>query len=577
MTDDTPGQASADRGGPVARPEFGPIEDWRIGDTAYQQWIDSIEAPALQQLVASPLCIRAGDEGPLISIILPVFNTPADLLRQALDSVCAQYYQRWELCLVDDASDLPPVQELVGDYARRDPRIRVQRRQRNGGISRASNDALAMASGAYVALLDHDDVLAPHALLLIAAATLAHPGAGLLYSDSDELDVSGGRSNPFFKPDWNYDLLLGQNYFNHLTVYRTGLLREVGGFRQAFDSSQDYDLALRVIEQLDADEIQHIPHILYHWRVVMGSVARSDLARACSVARRAVAEHLARTDQAGEVVGAQRAVIFNRVVRPPVLPEPAVTALVYGSEPQQVRAAARQLESSAAYPALTVVEAVLPVAAETAAAQLNALCSDVSSEFLCLLHASVEVEQDDFFALLVSHLSRPGVAAVGAKMVLPEAGLSCGPLLLGIGEFGVAPCCSEAALGSKGYFARLSLEQHATVLHGAALALRTSSFNAAGGISAGLAHPLLLGPDICLKLGQRGELVVWTPYARVHSSLRMLTLTGESLPDTKQMNCFNQLWPQLDLDPFYNPNLNTRNGRFRLPSRTPGAPSKENT
>jgi GT2 family glycosyltransferase len=563
VTIDSPGGGSTGRLVPKA--------DWRISDAAYTSWIDAVESPALEQLLASPLCARAIDQGPLVSIVLPVFNTPGPLLSQTLESIGKQHYQRWELCLVDDASTAPHVRAVLEHYAGRDPRIRWQRRRENGGISLASNDALAMAAGQYIALVDHDDVLAPQALLLVAMAIVENPRAGLLYSDSDELDPSGRRCNPFFKPDWNYDLLLGQNYFNHLTVYSAALVAAVGGFRQEFDASQDYDLALRAVEHLADDQILHIPHILYHWRVVASSVARSDLARACRVGRLAVAEHLARTGQPGEVVAAQNAVIFNRVKRPVTQPEPPVTVLVYGSEPQQLRAAAMNLPHNTDYPALRVVEVLLPAGAEEASGQLNTRCQAVSSEFMCLLHASAEVGGSDFFSALISHLTRAGVGAVGAKMLATEADLSSGPLMTGIGPRGsgrlhLDACCAGATLDSKGYFARLCLDQCASVLHGAALAMRTADFKAVGGISAGLSHPLLVGADICLKLGQRGQPLIWTPYAQVNCPPQMLATGSGLIIHSAELALFEQLWhQQLSPDPFYNPNLDTQNGCYVLP------------
>jgi Glycosyl transferase family 2 len=542
------------------------VADWRIADTLYQGWIDATEAPFVAQLLAAPRTAVVMAQGPLISIIMPVFDTPEPLLRQALDSVCDQYYQRWELCLVDDASSSAHVRAVLKQYAARDARIRVQFRQDNGGISLASNDALSMASGRYIALVDHDDVLAPQALLLVASAILANPDTCLLYSDSDELDQSGRRSNPFFKPDWNYDLLLGQNYFNHLTVYSAGLLDAVGGFRREFDASQDYDLALRAVEQLSDDQILHIPHILYHWRVVASSVARSNLGRACQVGRLAVTEHLGRTGQPGEVVAAQRAVIFNRVLRPHVQPQPPLTALVYGSDPEQVGTAARHLQHSADYPALKVVEVILPADPEDASAYLNTRCLEVVTESLCLLHASVRVAESDFFAILTTHLSRAGVSAAGAKMLAAQVGRSDGPLITGVGSRGIDSCCAGATLDSKGYFARLSLEQEASVLHGAALALRTAEFKAVAGISAGLSHPLLVGADICFKLGQRGQALIWTPYAQVDCPPGMLARGSSEPAQAPELALFKQYWHrQLCLDPFYNPNLDTQNACYRLP------------
>lgn len=545
------------------------VRDWRIPDDSYQAWIDGVESRALADLAASPGARRAARTGPLISIILPVFETPAELLVQALDSVCAQSYPRWELCVVDDASTSAHVREVLEGYGERESRIRLRRRSRNGGISLASNDALAMASGDFVALMDHDDVLAPHALLLVALVVGADPDARLLYSDSDDLDIRGRRCNPFFKPDWNYDLLLGQNYFNHLTVYCRALLAELGGFRTAFDASQDYDLALRAVERLEAREIHHIPYVLYHWRVVTNSAARADLAHACRVARAAVAAHLERTGQAGEVVPAAGALIYNRVVRP--LPaRSGMTAVVYGEDASAIEAAAARLRERAACAEFGIERLLLAVDPPGAATEMHALLRRISTPFLCLLHAGANIVEDDFFALLAAQVDRPGVAAVGPRMQCAAAGLAWGPLRTGLGPLGLAPACPGAALDSKGYFASLRLDQEAGVLHGAALALKTATLAAVGGVSPGLAHPLLVGADLSLKVTAGGQKLVWTPGANVDCARVKpgAVATGEvnSEPAGEELARFRRLWQRaLTTDRFYNPNLDTADGAYRLP------------
>lgn len=203
---------------------------------------------------------------PLISVLVPVYNPRLEWLRECLDSVLAQSYPHWQLCIVDDASTDPEVRQVLAEYAERDARVRVVFREENGNICAASNSALELVEGEFVALLDHDDTLSPGALFRVAQALHRHPDAGLLYSDEDKLNEAGERFDPHFKPQWNPDLLLAQNYISHLGVYRTGLVREVGGFRQGTEGSQDHDLVLRVTARLLPEQIVHIPHVLYHWR-----------------------------------------------------------------------------------------------------------------------------------------------------------------------------------------------------------------------------------------------------------------------------------------------------------------------
>src|SRR5690606_22297149 len=235
-----------------------------------------------------------GDSGPLVSILLPTYQTPERWLRRCIESVLAQAYPRWQLCIADDASPDPRVMEILQAYAARDSRIQVVRREANGHISEASNSALAMARGEFVALLDHDDELRPHALLEIVEAIAAGAGVGLVYSDEDKLDAEGRRYDPYFKPDFDPDLLRGQNYVCHFTPIRTDLVRAVGGFRKGFEGSQDHDLILRCSERLRPEQVRHVPKVLYHWRAIPGSTALSREAKdyASSAGARAVGEHL---------------------------------------------------------------------------------------------------------------------------------------------------------------------------------------------------------------------------------------------------------------------------------------------
>lgn len=545
------------------------LADWRIADDSYLAWIDRVEAPALAELAASEEANRARQGGPLISVVMPVYNTPAALLREALDSVLAQSYGHWELCIVDDASTDPEVKALLEVYSRRDSRLQWQCRAANGGISAASNDALAMASGSYLALLDHDDRLAAHALLLVAMAALARPAVQLWYSDSDDLDQSGRRCNPFFKPAWNYELLLGQNYFNHLTVCSTVRVRELGGWRSDFDASQDYDLALRLVELLQPEEIGHIPHVLYHWRLVAESVARADLAAACRVARLAVAQHLERSEQLAEVLPAEGALIFNRVRRKVPDPAPETSLVVFGSEPEELAETASGLQQACDSSVLQVL--VTDVCEEIAVA-LNNVCEEISTPLTCFFFAGIRVELQPWLAEVQGLLSQPGVAVVGPKLQSAAAGLATGPLRTGSGRLGIAVSCPGASLNSKGYFANLRLAQDVSALHGAVLAVTTPAFREVGGFSPGLCHPLLLGADICFKFAGLGQRCIWTPVISADCPPSMLAEISEPAPAAQETERFIQLWQHhLDSDPFYNPNFDQSNACYR-PGRPPDFP-----
>ncbi|HBR56649.1 MAG TPA: glycosyl transferase family 2, partial [Blastocatellia bacterium] len=234
---------------------------------------------------------------PLISILMPVYNTPEKWLRAAIDSVRRQIYPHWELCIADDYSDQTHIRKILEEYTAADERIKVVLRDANGHISAASNSALELVTGEFTALMDHDDELSEDALFHIAAEINRLPSVNLLYTDEDKIDSRGNRFYPWLKPDWSPDLFYSMNLLAHLCVYRTQVLRRIGGFRESFEGSQDYDLALRFIEYVPPESICHIPRILYHWRSIRGSAAfdASEKEYAAERGRIAVNEHFERT------------------------------------------------------------------------------------------------------------------------------------------------------------------------------------------------------------------------------------------------------------------------------------------
>jgi len=242
---------------------------------------------------------------PLISVIVPVYNVERRWLEEAIDSVIHQVYSNWELCIADDASPSPHIKEVLEDYGSRDSRIKVKFLKTNRGISGASNEALTLAEGAYVALLDHDDVLSRNCMFEVVKLLNRHPEADIIYSDEDKLSMGGMRLRPVIKGDWDPDLFLTYNYLCHLVVCRRELMERVGGFRRGFEGSQDYDILLRMTEL--TDNVFHIPNVLYHWRMIPGSAAAIVDAKseALERSRRAVKEALERRGIDAEVIDGQ--------------------------------------------------------------------------------------------------------------------------------------------------------------------------------------------------------------------------------------------------------------------------------
>jgi len=480
----------------------------------YQAWIATTEAAQISARIAEAWQ-HCQLRTPSISILLPTYNSDAVFLRTALDSVLAQLYPHWQLCVIDDASGEPQVRPLLQQYAQRDARIQLHFQTNNRGIAATSNHALEMASGEYVALLDHDDVLSPHALLSVAASINQNSQAQLLYSDSDSLDAQGQRIEPFFKPGWNYDLLLGQNYVNHLTVYRRQRLIEAGGWREGFEGSQDYDLLLRVIEGLPDTQIYHIPEILYHWRQVPTSVSRANLGAAVRAARTAIREHLQRTRQTANVKPCSGALLYNRIEWQAQVASVAIA--VYGSEQDTIDQTLRQLQQFDA--TLNVSGVLLDKSAENFQA-LNHWATQQPVALLGFIAAGFVLQSADTVSSLLGQISRPAVAAVSAKLV-SSSGKPQGPLVLSAGADGQAMIAAAYGAahqqGNTGYVASLLLDRQVFALQAGCLFVKAPLFRQAGGWAQPPSNSLLAGIDLSLRLRAHNKYLVWNAQAPAFS------------------------------------------------------------
>lgn len=281
------------RRSPVTRSQIAHIWSEPVHTSSYGLWqIKNTPRPAdLQKLTET---VELFGDRPLISVVMPVFNAPEPYLQAAIESVLAQIYPNWELCIADDASTAPHIRPILEQYQAQDRRIKITFRETNGHISECSNSALALATGDFVALLDHDDLLTPDALYEVALLINRHPQVDMIYSDEDKINEQGQLQDPFFKPDWCPDSFLSRMYTCHLGVYRRSVLTAIGGFRVGFEGSQDYDLVLRVTEK--TDQIFHIPKILYHWRLHPQSTASQPASKGYTVdaAQKALEEALQR-------------------------------------------------------------------------------------------------------------------------------------------------------------------------------------------------------------------------------------------------------------------------------------------
>ena len=579
--------------------------DARSGaDRTYADWIHVFETESKS---ATPLASerRNWRYQPTISVVLPVYNTDEHFLRAAIDSVLEQTYPQWQLCIADDCSTAPHVQRILSEYAERDARINVVYRDNNGHISEASNSALALATGDWVALLDHDDCLHKMALYFVAEAIGVNPNASLIYSDEDKVDQSNDRYDPYFKCDYNYELLLAHNMVCHLAVFRRSLIDEIGGFRKGFEGAQDYDLVLRATERVTADQVVHIPRVLYHWRAHRGSTASTVDAKPYSAeaARRAVAEHLRRRGVQATVVPAPDAPAMNRVKYALPVVAPKVSIVICTRDRADLLASCVDsiIERSTYrnYEVLIVdngstEEATfrlfnrLPsehfrILRDESAFNFSALnnraVQAADGEYICLLNNDIEIMTPNWIEEMLSFSIQPGVGAVGARLWYPGGGLQHAGVILGL--VGVANHVHRnLRRGDLGYFGRAALHQSFSAVTGAALMIKKSIYQEVGGLDEKL-QVTFNDIDFCLRVRAAGYRNVWTPYAEMihhESATRGYDVAPDQRARAEQESLLmKQRWGDLlRRDPAYSLNLSieTEDMRLAWPPRIEPVPQR---
>lgn len=540
-----------------------------------------------------------GPGAPLISILVPVYQTPDHWLRRCIESVLAQAYRKWQLCLVDDASPDRRVLETLEEYERQDPRIETVRREFNGHISAASNTALQMARGEFVALLDHDDELRPHALLEIAEAIRSTPDVGLVYSDEDKIDAYGVRFDPYFKPDWDPDLLRSQNYVCHFTAIRTSLVREVGGFREGFEGSQDHDLILRCTERLRPEQIRHVTKVLYHWRAIPGSTALSRDAKdyASSAGARAVADHLERCHPGARAEELSHG--HYRVHWPLPEPAPKVSLIVPTRDRVELlRMCVESILGNTDYPNFEVVVVDNQSADPKALAYLadlerrervrvlrydspfnysainNWAAARCDGQVLALVNNDIEVITPGWLRELVSQAMRPDIGAVGAMLYYPDDRIQHAGVILGIHGVG-AHIYAGLPRGYPGYGGRARVTQSLSAVTGACLVIRREVYESVGGLDERL-KVAFNDVDLCLRVREAGYRNIWTPFAELYHH-ESASRGREDTEEKKQrfmgeVDFMQRRWGDALLsDPAYNPNLSlaSLNCELPVPPRTP--------
>ncbi len=560
----------------------------------YSQWVARVESQSEPSSLDIDRLLKSSSDRPLISILMPTFNSDSALLQEAVESVLAQSYSHWQMCISDGGSTDPAVTELIRSYTSRDDRIVAVFQSEPTGIAQNTNHALALAQGQYCLFLDHDDLLSRHAIFELVNAFTKQPQLKLVYSDEDKIDETGNRSQPHFKPDWNPDLLLAQNYICHLVAVETDLLRVAGGCREGFEGAQDHDLLLRLTQRITDQQVHHIPKILYHWRTAEGSTAAGASAKDYSsdsgVA--AIRSYVESLDGEAQVEKGKYPNTYRVVWG---LPDEAPLVSIIIPTRDRLDILSQCIDSvvnRTKYPRYEIIivdnESVEPqtlayfekvekehnvkVLKYTGAFNYSAINNmavrHARGSVITLMNNDIEVISEDWLREMVSHAVRPHVGCVGAKLLYQNNQVQHGGVILGIG--GVAGHAHKYFdAESAGYFSRLHLTQNLSAVTAACLTVRKQTYLSVGGLNDSDLKVAFNDVDFCLKVGELGFRNVWTPYALLYHH-ESISRGHDNTPEKKsrfinEAAYMRQRWgDQLLQDPAYNRNLTLAHEDFSM-------------
>lgn len=559
--------------------------------TVYQTWIYNNE-PTESELELQRIEIDNWINPPKISIVIPVYNTPPVILQEAIDSVISQTYPKWELCIANGSPDNCDINSILESYAKKDQRVLVKNLESNEGIAGNTNAAIDMASGDFVAFLDHDDLLAPFALASIAEAIHEEPCADLIYSDEDKITEDGAtRFNPFFKPAFSPDYLLGINYICHILVIRKSLGGELGWIRNGFEGAQDFDLVLRVSEK--ARVIVHIPQILYHWRAIPGSTALIIDAKeyATTSGLKAVTEHLARLGIKGSVV--QGPVPTSYKVKYELSEKPLVSIIIPSNDhADDLKKCIQSILEKTTYSNYEILiiennskdQRTFDLYAELKKNQVirilhydqpfnyseinNFAVKQAKGEVFLFLNNDTEVISPDWIEQMLVYAIRSDIGIVGAKLYYPDNTIQHAGVIIGFSWI-AGHADLHAPRESLGHVLSLQMARNLSAVTGACMMVRKQVFEKIGGFDKNFI--LAFGDvDICLKAITMGYRNVWTPYAELYH-FESKTRGYEDSPEKqrrfmKETNYFRIIWNNVLLkgDNFYNPNFLLEIGTYKI-------------
>ncbi|MFW2590190.1 glycosyltransferase [Sagittula sp. SSi028] len=553
---------------------------------SYQDLLESWRQQRLNDATVISGLQKALADGPLISVVVPVYNPDPNLMLEMIESVRSQSYKNWELCIADDCSSDPEVRRVLSEVSQTDSRVKVCFRETNGHISIATNNAIDMAQGAWIAFADHDDLLDPDALLLVAKAISEDENLKIVYTDEDKIDENGVRFSPHFKPDFNRDLLYSLNYISHLGVYDAQLVKTAGALREGFEGAQDYDLLLRCIERIDSNQIHHIPKVLYTWRATLGSTAASRTAKpyAIEAGRLALEEHLNRM-HASDLSAEATETPFIYKSSWPLIGSPLVSIIIPTRDHLPVlRVAVETIIEKTQYDNFEIIIVDNGSTEKTTlewfkgiqtrdrrvrvirddrpfnySALNNAAVAQCRGDIIALVNNDIEVLDGSWLTEMVSLAQRPDTGCVGAKLLYPDGRIQHAGVVIGMG--GVAGHTHHLfPRDHYGYFGRLIVRQDYTAVTAACLVVRRDVFKEVGGLNETDLAVAFNDVDLCLKVHTAGYRNVWTPFATLihHESI---SRGYEDTPEkkvrfAKEAEYMKNTWgTQSFADPSYNPNL----------------------
>jgi GT2 family glycosyltransferase/glycosyltransferase involved in cell wall biosynthesis len=524
------------------------------------------------------------EKWPKFSVIVPVYNISPIYLRECVESILAQTYPHWELCICDDASSDPDTLSYLEALRARDQRIRIRRLAENGGIAVATNAAVEMATGEFLAFVDNDDTIEPDALEHYAAAAAANPDCALLYCDEDKIDLKGKYVDHYFKPGWSPEHLESCMYILHMLTVRKRVFLEIGGYRAEYTGAQDYDLALTIARS--GGQIVHVPRLLYHWRMIPGSASAEVAAKPAALinARRALEDYAAHSFgpdarvEDGLLTGLFR-ISRGHLVKPPItlvmttnnttkhvdgrgeinLPENFLRSIIEKTEYPNYRVviSSNGKLSSGCRSMLEKIggrEIIYTGNCDefnfADKANFSMLSSD--TEFTVLLNDDMEIRNREWLGALVDQIVKEDVGAVGGHLCYPNDRIQHVGMVVGINETSAHVYHGHPG-DSVGYNGYSSIVRNYSAVTGACLATRRSLYERVGGFDRAFAIDFN-DTDFCLKLGRLGYRIVFTPFARLYHFESQTAVRSEQNPQEK--NLFLSRWRDvIENDPYYNQNL----------------------